>query len=123
MNARKHDPAQGLNAAVAAVLEGERAAAGWTLEQLAEHSGVSYRTLQRLLRSRDRHIDLEVLDALAAAYNLLPEQIVAAAQERMSRADPDVYDAIRHNPRLGAALSKSKGAGTDQPTRTVRRPS
>jgi hypothetical protein len=41
----------------------------------------------------------------------------------MSRPEPQVYDAIRHNPRLRDALSQTKGAGTDQPTRRVRRPS
>lgn len=85
MGIRQHDPALGLNAAVAAVLEGERAAAGWTLHELADASGVSYRTLQRLL-SRERHIDVAILSDLAHAFRVEPDAILAAAAERMSRA-------------------------------------
>lgn len=90
MGTRQSDPALGLNAAVAAVLEGERAAAGWTLRELADASGVSYRTLQRLLKSRDRHIDIAVLGQLAEAFHVQPEAIIATARERQARfGDPE----------------------------------
>lgn len=100
MGTRPFDPAVGLNAAVAAVLEGERAAARMTLQELADVSGVSYRTLQRLLSSRDRHIDLATLDQLARAFRTTPERIIAGAQERMARGehhsvDPDEAERAR----------------------------
>lgn len=91
MGNRPFDPAVGLNAAVAAVLEGERAAARMTLQELADASGVSYRTLQRYA-ARERNIDVAALDGLARAFRTTPEQILAAAHERMRRGMPDADD-------------------------------
>lgn len=115
---RESNPAQGLNAAVAAVLNGERVAAGMTFEQLADVSGISKQQLLRLLSTTKRHITLE-----AEKFNTTTPQVIAAAQERMSRADPEVYDAIRRNQRLGNQLSQKGAAGTDQSRGRARRPS
>lgn len=116
MGTRQSDPAVGLNAAVAAELEGERAAADLTLRELAEASGVSYRTLQRLLKSRERHIDVNVLGQLAATFRTTPEAIVAAARERMARVPLTEEDEARAA--MLAELERTrqgKGSGAGRP--------
>lgn len=85
MTKRESDPAQGLNAAVAAELNGERVSAGMTFDQLADVSGISKQQLMRLLSTKRRHIDVEVLALLAGVFHTSSAQIVAAAQERMTR--------------------------------------
>lgn len=124
---RESDPAQGLNAAVAAVLNGERVAAGMTFDQLADASGISKQQLLRLLSTTKRHISLEVLDILAPIFVTTPGRIIASAEERMARSDPDAYAAIRRNQRLSQQLTgdevPSQPTGTDQTSRRARRPS
>lgn len=92
MTNRERDPAQGLNAAVAAVLNGERVSAGMTFDQLAKVSGISKGQLMRLLSTTKRHIDLDVLEDLAHIFNAEPETILAAATERLSRTRPAGVD-------------------------------
>lgn len=83
------NPSHGLNAAVADTLNGERVASGLTFDQLAEATGISKRTLMRLLSKKERHIDVSVLSALAEAFHMSPTQVIRQARERMSRAADD----------------------------------
>lgn len=78
-------PSKGPNAAVAAVLNGERTAAGLTYEELAARTGLSKRTLMRLLSTLERDIDVNVLAAIAEAFNLTPAQTMARAEEWQRR--------------------------------------
>jgi transcriptional regulator with XRE-family HTH domain len=78
----------GLNAAVAATLNGERVAAGLTFDQLATRVGVSKRQLMRLLSSAERDIDVNVLAALAVAFGMKSSDVMTLAEERMRRTPP-----------------------------------
>lgn len=81
------DRSCGLNGAVAAVLNGERAAAGITFEQLGADVGLSKRTVLRLLSTMERDIDVDVLAAMAARFSMTPVEVIEAAQKRMERAE------------------------------------
>lgn len=89
---KDNDPRLGLNGAVAEVLNGERAAAGWTFDKLAERSGIPKRTLMRLVSptsAERRAINLDRLEQLATAFGLTPAEVLTAAAERLARADTD----------------------------------
>lgn len=75
----------GLNAALAATLNGERAAAGVTFEQLAAATGISKRTLLRQLSTMERHIDVADAASIAAQFDLTLAQALMMAEERMNR--------------------------------------
>ena len=77
-------PAEGLNAAVAAELRGERAAKDLTTKQLSERAGIPYASLRRYLGA-ERHIDVATVAALCGALGLKPAEIVARASERLER--------------------------------------
>lgn len=74
-------PAEGLNGAVAAELRAERAAQNMTLQQLAEAADVPFPSLRRYLAG-ERHIDVSVLEAVAAALSLDAFEIVRRAGAR-----------------------------------------
>lgn len=86
-------PADGLNGAVAAVLRGERAVAGMTIEELSERSGVPRVSVQRFLAGR-RPINLDVLQSLCAGLRILPEDVVVQARERQRRASPELVERL-----------------------------
>lgn len=81
----ENDPSKGLNAAVAATLNGERAAVKMTFDQLAIETGISKRTLLRLLSTTERHIDVQALETIAAALELNVQDVVDAAVARLGR--------------------------------------
>lgn len=85
METIERDPSRGLNAAVAATLNGERSAAGKSFQDLADMIGVSKRTMLRQLSTKERHIGTNELDAMAAAFGLTADQVIAMARERMNR--------------------------------------
>lgn len=78
-------PRDGINAAVAATLNGERVAAGLTFDELAARTGISKRTLMRLLSTVERDIDVNVLAAIADVFGLTPAQTIARAEEWQRR--------------------------------------
>jgi transcriptional regulator with XRE-family HTH domain len=78
-------PSQGLNAAVAARLQAERAALGLTVEQLARLSDVPYASLRRYLKA-ERDIDVATLGALCEVLRISPDALVRDAIAR-SRSD------------------------------------
>lgn len=88
------DRGRKLNAAVAAVLRGERAALGLTIEELSRRSGIPAVSLQRFLAAR-RTINFDVLEDLAPAVRMQPADIVILAQERISRGDPELVARMR----------------------------
>lgn len=77
-------PHEGLNAAVAAQIQAERAAKGLTVKQLAEASDVHYGSLRRYLKC-ERDIDVATAEALASALGLEVIDLVADAMKRMER--------------------------------------
>lgn len=84
MTPLEKDHGAGLNGAVAAVLRGERAASGMTLEQVAAKAGIPVVTVQRLLAAK-RAIDVAAIEALADALGTTPPDVVAAAKDRLAR--------------------------------------
>lgn len=80
------DPSEGLNAALAATVNGERVAAGMTFDQLAAASGIPKRTLLRKVSTTERHLNVEDVAALAAALGLTVVEVLARAEDRLERA-------------------------------------
>lgn len=85
MGATEKDPTRGLNAAVAATLNGERVASGLTFDALAERSGINKRQLIRMLSAQERHIDVANLAAISNALGVSPGYVVRLATERLER--------------------------------------
>lgn len=123
MTGYEERPSQGLNAAVAATLNGERVASGLTFEGLAELTGISKRQLMRLLSTTERALTVSVIERVAAAVDLTVPDVMARAEDRLARTDPDVYDAIRRNQRLGNQLSQKRTTGPDRGEGRTKRPS
>lgn len=83
------DQAVSLNSALAATLNGERVRAGFTFDALATASGISKRTLMRLLSTNERDIDVAVLETLAGVFRTSASQLILDAEEWRERgADP-----------------------------------
>lgn len=85
MNTVEKDPAKGLNAALAATLNGERVASGMTFDGLAAATGISKRTLMRQLSTMERHIDISHVAAMAEAMGLTVGEVFVAAEARLER--------------------------------------
>lgn len=85
MNSVEKDPAKGLNAALAATLNGERVASGMTFDELATATGISKRTLLRKLSTFERALDIDEAASIAAAFNLTLGQALEMATARLSR--------------------------------------
>lgn len=75
-------PAMGLNAAIAATLNGERVAAGLTFDQLAERTGISARTLKRYLSSMERNLTVTVLGDIAVALDIPLSEVIRQSVRR-----------------------------------------
>lgn len=75
-------PGEGLNAAVAAELRAELARERRSVQWLAEEADVPYGSVRRYLGA-ERHIDVAVLYALAAALDVSAVELVQRAQARM----------------------------------------
>jgi transcriptional regulator with XRE-family HTH domain len=112
---RRSDPSLGLNAAVAAVLNGERVAAGMTFDQLADVSGISKQQLMRLLSTTQRHIDVEVLGLLADIFQTTSAEIVVAAQRRMDRPARETEEDLAR--RLAREALANQTSRRSQPAR------
>lgn len=85
MSPTEKDPAKGLNAALAATLNGERVAAGMTFDQLAASTGISKRTLLRQLSTMERHMNVADVATIAAEFGLSVAEVFTAAEARLSR--------------------------------------
>lgn len=85
MSPVEKDPAKGLNAALAATLNGERAASGMTFDALAAATGISKRTLLRQLSTMERNIDVADAANIASQFGLSLGKALAMAEERLSR--------------------------------------
>ena len=82
------NPATGLNAAVAEELRAERAAQRVKIAAIADQTGISNRTLIRMLHA-ERHISVEALVAIAGTLGLTASDVISAAERRMTRAAAD----------------------------------
>lgn len=72
-----------MNEALAKAANAERGAAGMTIKELAEKTGISERTLIRLLNS-ERDIRVNQLAAFAKVFEMSPVQIRLARRESPS---------------------------------------
>lgn len=77
------DPARGLNAAIAAELRAERAASRMSFDELAERTGISKRTLLRLLNG-ERAVTMAYLETICEELGVTMSAIAARAEARMS---------------------------------------
>lgn len=78
-----------LNDAVAATLNGERAAAALTYDQLAERANINLRTLKRYISpTHDRDITVAAMGRLAVVFDLSIQEIMRRAELRMQSSPP-----------------------------------
>lgn len=87
MSPIEKDHARGWNAAVVAQLRAERAAAGLTVKELADKSGVPNRTLVRLINAQ-RAIDIAHLASLSEALELTITEFLSRARARLILSEP-----------------------------------
>lgn len=80
-------PKGGLNAAVAATLNGERVAQGYTFDQLADMTGISARSLKRYLSGAERDLTVATLGTIAAALDLPLTEVIHRADIWLGRED------------------------------------
>lgn len=85
MNTVEKDPSKGLNAALAATLNGERVASGMTFDELAAATGISKRTLLRQLSTMERDMNIATVAAIATAVGLPLTDVLVAAERRLER--------------------------------------
>lgn len=85
MDAETHDPSQGLNAALAATLNGERVAAGLTFDELATVTGIPKRTLLRKVSTTERHLNIEDVRRIADALGVPLVDVMVRAEGRLER--------------------------------------
>ena len=78
-------PADGLNGAVARTLNGERAAAKVSFDELARRTDISKRTLLRTLSTMERDLDLRVIEKIARALGLTSLDVFLLAEQRIER--------------------------------------
>lgn len=109
-------PEAGLNAALAATLNGERVASGMTFDQLAVATGIPKRTLLRKVSTVERHLSIEDVRRIAAAFNLTVVEVVTRAEERMERTSSATVSSLpTPSARAGRiAQPKTKAARKDR---------
>ena len=90
----------GINQAAAAVLRGELAALDWTLEDLAEASGVPRVSVQRYLKG-SRRMDLDMLATLASALGTDSVAVMSAAVACLDQPTPPRPTVTRSIPKTG----------------------
>jgi transcriptional regulator with XRE-family HTH domain len=73
-----------INEATAKAIAAERSAAGLTIKELANRSGVPERTLIRMLKN-ERDIKILQIAQIANVFNLYPHEIVDEAEHFMER--------------------------------------
>lgn len=91
-----------MNEALAKAVNAERGAAGMTIKELAEKTGISERTLIRLLNS-ERDIRVNQLAAFAKVFNITPVKLVEEAEDFKTRAEQPTHWDISS---LGGAMAQ-----------------
>lgn len=76
------DHGRGLNGAIAGELRAERSRRRVTFDALAERTGVSKRTLIRVLNG-ERAISMAVLESICEALGVVPSELIHIAQTRL----------------------------------------
>ena len=72
-----------MNGAVAAVLRGERAASGITLDELSGKTGIPAVSLQRYLKGK-RHLDVDIVWTIAGGLEIDVSDVFARAAGRLA---------------------------------------
>lgn len=85
-------PEAGLNAAMAATLNGERVANGMTFDALAEATGIPKRTLLRKVSTVERHLNIEDVRRIAQAFGLTVAEVMVRAEDRLARKQGEVVE-------------------------------
>ena len=75
-----------INEATAKAIQAERAAAGLTIKDLSERSGVPISTLMRILKS-ERDIKVNQIAQLADVLDLYPHEILQEAEKYIEREE------------------------------------
>lgn len=80
-----------INEATAKAIAAERSAAGLTIKELSEKSGVPERTLIRMLKN-ERDIKVTQIAQLAEVFGINPHELIEEAEKFIARA-ARVYEA------------------------------
>jgi transcriptional regulator with XRE-family HTH domain len=80
-----------INEATAKAISAERSAAGLTIKELAEKSGVPERTLIRILKD-ERDIKVDQLWRLSEVFAILPHELLENAERYMERDLRESFD-------------------------------
>lgn len=99
-------PETGLNAAMAATLNGERVASRMTFDDLSIATGIPKRTLLRKISTTERHLNVEDVRRIASALGLTVIDAITRAEERNRRAAAEAMS--EELPMLRAVADKSE---------------
>lgn len=75
-----------INEATAKAIAAERSAAGLTIKELSEKSGVPERTLIRMLKN-ERDIKVTQIAQLSEVFGINPHELIEEAEKFVDRAD------------------------------------
>lgn len=75
-----------LSEAIAATVRAERAVKGWTQQELARNSGVSYGSVRRI-EDGSRPADVGQADRLARSFGMTLTELLRLAEQRLRRDD------------------------------------
>ena len=87
-----------INEATAKAIAAERSAAGLTIKELSEKSGVPERTLIRMLKN-ERDIKVTQIAQLAEVFGINPHELIEEAEKFIARA-ARVYEARERESRI-----------------------
>lgn len=102
-----------INEATAKALSAERAAAGLTIKELSNASGVPERTLIRMLKN-ERDIKITQVAQISAALGIYPHEIIETAEHFIERADKrknTLHTASDKESASAVSVSASAGGG------------
>lgn len=111
--------------AVIATIKAERAAKGWTLQQLADRSGLNYFTVRRLLNLElERDMGTGELASFAKAFGVSPSKLSDLAEQRMARttnipSQDEALDALAAE-RQRKVADETRNVGNHPPKAPVR---
>jgi transcriptional regulator with XRE-family HTH domain len=98
-----------INEATAKAISAERSAAGLTIKELAEKSGVPERTLIRLLKD-ERDIKVDQIYRLTEVFGIYPHELMESAERFMQRDARGAIDVsqLTDEQRIAITLEKLK---------------
>lgn len=112
----EESPDRGLNAALSRVLRGEVRAAGFSYDSLAEATGLSKSTVNRLLKENPtRHLDVTVVYAICRTIGVDPTEVWERAVLRANQGGQTPQEQATEIVRDARARARGKADAEDEP--------